>query len=231
MKLVIDGDILTYNVQIADTLNEAFNNISNQLNNGSVADVANINAMNTLRKTNNEFKFKDISLEFVKNELHNMNCKKAVGVDGLHPKLLQLAANYIAAPLAYMFNRSLKSSQIPMDFKRARITPIHKGGAFEIGNFRPISILPILSKILEKAVHLQLYEYLNNHKLLSQQQSGFRPLHSTATSVTHIVDFLLENMNYGQLTGGIFLDLKKAFDVIPLNLILAKLKYYGIRNN
>ena len=130
-----------------------------------------------------------------------------------------------------MFNRSLKSSQIPMDFKRARITPIHKGGAFEISNFRPISILPILSKILEKAVHLQLNEYLNNHKLLSQQQSGFRPLHSTATSVTHIVDFLLENMNSGQLTGGIFLDLKKAFDVIPLNLILAKLKYYGIRNN
>ena len=137
LKLVIDGGIITDNAQIADTLNEAFNNISNQLKNGSVADVANINAMNTLRETYKEFKFKDISLEFVKNELHNINCKKAVGVDGLHPKLLQLAAYYIAAPLAYMFNRSLKSSQIPIDFKRARITPIHKGGAFEISNFRP----------------------------------------------------------------------------------------------
>ena len=73
MKLVIDGDIIIDNVHIADTLNEAFNNISNQLNSGSVADAANINAMNTLRETNNEFKFKDISLEFVKNELHNMN--------------------------------------------------------------------------------------------------------------------------------------------------------------
>ena len=231
MKLVIDDDIITDNVQIADTLNEAFNNISNQLNNGSVPDAANINAMNTLPENKTEFKFKDISLEFVKKELDTINCKKAIGIDGLHPKLLQMAADYIAAPLTYMFNRSLKSSQIPQDFKRARITPIHKGGTFEISNFRPISILPILSKILEKAVHIQLYDYLNNHNLLSQQQSGFRPLHSTATSVTHIVDFLLENMNSGKLTGGIFLDLKKAFDVIPLNLILAKLKYYGIRNN
>ena len=66
MKLVIDDDIITDNVQIADTLNEAFNNISNQLNNGSVPDAANINAMNTLPENKTEFKFKDISLEFVK---------------------------------------------------------------------------------------------------------------------------------------------------------------------
>ena len=231
VKLVIEGNIITDAEEIASKLNVAFNEVSNRLNEGAPPSVRDINALDTLCQIDKEFKFKEISVEFVRNELENINCKKAVGVDGLHPKLLKLAVEYIAAPLAHIFNRSLITSDIPMDFKTARITPIHKGGAFEISNFRPISILPILSKILEKAVHKQLYDFLNNNKLLSKEQSGFRPLHSTATCVTHIVDFLLQNMDSGQLIGAVFLDLKKAFDVIPLHLILAKLSFYGIRND
>ena len=144
------------------------------------------------------------------------NCYKKIG------------AEYISEPLTFIYNRSLTTSDIPLDFVTATISPIHKGGTYEINNYRPISVLPVLSKILEKAVHKQ-YAHLDEHKLLSSHQSGYRPSHSTATCVTDIVDYLLENMNTGQVTGAILLDLKKAFDVIPHKKILEKLPYYGVR--
>ena len=85
-----------------------------------------------------------------------------------------------------------------------------------------------MSKILEKVVHTQLYKYLQEHKFLSQRQSGFRPKHSTATCLIEITDFLLNNLDSGVITGAIFLDLKKAFDVISHEILLSKLPYYGI---
>ena len=207
--LIINGEIVTDNSVIANKLNEAFNNVSERLGN-NICNNSDVNSMGTLFRKDTQFRFKDVTVEFVRKELLNIDCKKAVGLDGLHPKLLKLAAEFICRPLAFLFNKSLQTSEIPMDFKVARVTAIHKGGSYEIDNFRPISILPILSKILEKAVHTQLYSYLNDNKMLSPRQSGFRPSHSTATCVTDIIDYLLENMNDKQITGAISLDLKKS---------------------
>ena len=91
-----------------------------------------------------------------------------IGLDDLHPKLLKIAAPFIAQPLASLFNKSLSSGRFPSDFKRAKIIPVPKGNnTNDIGNYRPISLLSGVSKILEKAVHIQLYDYLQEHKLLS----------------------------------------------------------------
>ena len=163
--------------------------------------------MHTLNATEHEFKFSEISEEFVLNELQNLDVRKAVGVDGLNLRLLKTAAEFITKPLTVVFNWSISTGQLPHDFKVAKIVPIrpiHKGGSYEPQNFRPISLLPSLSKILEKVVHQQLYCYLNDTGLLSYRQSGFRPLLSTSTCLTEIVDFLLDNMNSRQLTGNIF---------------------------
>ena len=208
-KLVLNDDVITDSLKIVNTLNEAFNNVSERLGDSNRSRITDVNSMNTLSNTDKQFKFQEVTVEFVKNELLNIDCKKAVGIDGLHPKLLKLAAEYISVPISFLFNCSLQSSFIPMDFKMARISPIHKGGTYEINNFRPISVLPVLSKILEKAVHKQLYTYLNKNNMLSSQQSGFRPSHSTATCITDIVDYLLDNMNTKQITGSIFLDFNK----------------------
>ena len=131
--------------------------------------------------------------------------------------------------MTHLFNATLQTCTIPNDFKTARITPIHKGGSFDIDNFRPISVLPALSKILERAIHDQLYTYLNANKLLANCQSGFRPSHSTATCLTEISDYLRDKLDQKDIIGSIFLDLRKAFDVIPHNFILGKLVYYGIK--
>ena len=142
--------------------------------------------MHTLNATENEFKFSEISEEFVLNEIQNLDVRKAVGVDGLNLRLLKTAAKFITKPLTVLFNRSISTGQLPHEFKVAKIVPIHKGGSYEPENFRPISLLPSLSKILvlEKAVHQQLYCYLNDNGLLSDRQSGFRPLHSTSTCLS-----------------------------------------------
>ena len=111
---------------------------------------------------------------FVLKELLKLDVSKAVGIDDLPPKLLKIAAPHIVRVLTVLFNCSLSKGYVPHEFKVAKITPIHKGGnKMELTNYRPISILPTMSKIFEKAVHNQIYSYLNKHSLLSERQIRF----------------------------------------------------------
>jgi len=98
-------------------------------------------------------------------------------------------------------------------------------------NFRPISALTVFSKILERAVHCMVYSYLQEHSLLSPLQSGFRPLPSTCTCLTHLTNTLLENIDKGLLTGLIFLDLSKAFDTLDHSIMLDTLTSLGMNHS
>ncbi len=97
----------------------------------------------------------------------------------------------------------------------------------ETNNYRPISILPILSKLLE-IVHCSFSEYLKEHNLLTIAQSGFRRLHSTVTSLLPVTDRWLMNIDKGLVTGVVFIDLQKAFDTVDVNILLAKLPSFDI---
>jgi hypothetical protein len=89
--------------------------------------------------------------------------------------------------------------------ERAIVTPIFKDGLkTECGNYRPISVLPVISKILERAVHKQVYNHLQANSLLCNEQSGFREQHSTLTAITDVTDYILHNMDNGYLTGAVF---------------------------
>ena len=117
---------------------------------------------------------------------------------------------------------------IPSEWKHATVTPIHKSGSTtDAANYRPISTLPVFTKILERAVHSMVYSYLQENRLLSKYQSGYCPLHSTSTCLTDVTNKILYNMDKGQLTGMVFLDLSKAFDTIDHDLMLNKLISLG----
>ena len=108
------------------------------------------------------------------------------------------------------------------------VTPIHKAGTTtDAANYRPISTLPVFAKLLERAAHNMVYSYLQDNSLLTNYQSGYRPLHSTSTCLIDVTNSLLQNIDKGQLTGMVFLDLSKAFDTIDHDTMLNKLQDLG----
>jgi len=180
-------------------------------------------------ENNNQFGFDVVTPDFIFDQICQFSNNKSSGFDDTCIKLLKLSAPIICHPLAYICNLSIITSTFPSMWKKAKVTPIYKdGNRDEVSNYRPISVLPILSKILERAVHNQLYDYLVCNNILSPCQSGFRSNHSTNTTLLDVTDYILNNMNDGNVIGAIFLDLKKAFDTVDHDLLLKKMFSYGI---
>ena len=129
-----------------------------------------------------------------------------------------------------MFNTSIETSQFPNLWKLARITPIFKGGdRSDKSNYRPISILPVISRLFEKLIADQLYQYMNENDMFSSNQSGFRRLHSTLTCLLKNTDDWYSGLDLGKLVGLVFIDLKKAFDTVNHDILCHKLSYYSIQ--
>ena len=148
-------------------------------------------------------------------------------------RILKELAATIAPTLAYIYNLSLQTSVVPVDFKIARVTPVYKrkGTRTNVNNYRPISIIPTLGKILEKIVKDQLESYCNKLSLLSTFQHAYQKGKSTQTALHQIVDDILSNMDKGRVTAAVFLDLTKGFDTLSHKILLTKLYNFGVRSN
>ena len=111
--------------------------------------------------------------------------------------------------------------------KKAKLKPVFKKGSKDPKNYRPISLLPQLSKIIEKIIHGQVQNYLDDKKILYRYQSGFRSHHSTDTCLSYLSDKILQGFETGIFTGMILIDLQKAFDTIDHKIFLDKMAYIG----
>ena len=177
----------------------------------------------------NSFKFNVVEQLEVENMLRSLDISKSAGEDKISGKFLRDAAEVISSPLTYIMNLSLKSATVPDDFKLARVLPIYKNGNRNYeGNYRPVSILPVASKVLEKIVYNQMHKYLEQNNLIYAFQSGFRSAHSTDTALTFLADKLRANMDEGLYTGMVLIDLQKAFDTVDYTILTTKLNAIGI---
>ena len=185
--------------------------------------------LSLINPENHTFEFKEVTYQQIMKILQTTKPSKAAGIDKVPAKLIKDGANEIAAPLTFLINTSLQSGIFPTSEKIAIITPLYKSGdRTNIDNYRPISVLNIISKTVERAVYNQLSEYLEENNLLSDQQYGFRRKRSTRDAGTKLSDEIRENKDKSYVTGALFMDMRKAFDTVNHNCLLQKLVYYGI---
>ena len=152
------------------------------------------------------------------------------GIDDIDVKVVKHVISLISNPLASIFNDCLFNGTFPTKIKIARVTPIHKKGKQnDVNNYRPISVLPIFSKILEKCIYKRIIDFLDKHNILMKHQFGFRRGHSTATAILDLIHKINQAIDNKEYALTIFIDLTKAFDVIDHLILLRKLQYYGIR--
>ena len=171
------------------------------------------------------FKFVAVSEDEILRTIMSIPINKSPGPDKIYVRIIRDSLPYVLTPVTNIINSSLLSSTYPDSWKLAEVVPIPKEGNHEIAsNNRPISLLPILSKVCEKVALNQLTEYLNKYNLLSPCQSGNKRNHSTETINIDTTDRILKSMDQKKLTALILIDLSKAFDSIDHSILLRKLK-------
>lgn len=209
---------------------------------GSASDINNHFASAFYNQTNNvlidyynnnshsdaQFSFRLCSIKDVGDIIRNFKTN-ACGVDGISLIMLNYCCPHIEPYITHIINCCLELGHFPDLWKEALIIPLPKSNDVNcLSDLRPISILPILSKILEKIVHKQLFEFVNENNILHENQSGFRKGHSTSTALTRVVDDIAESTDKKKVTAVVLLDFSKAFDTISHELMYAKLKYFGL---
>ena len=174
----------------------------------------------------------DIKESVVKHYLHQLEVNKSPCPGGYHPKFLVESADQICKPLTKIFKDSLRNGVIPYQWKHARISAILKKGDKKLaGNYRPVSITSIICRLLEKIIRNSIVDFMSEYSLLSEFQFGFVKGRSTSLQLLKILNDWTESIENGKFSDCIYLDYQKAFDTVPHQRLLSKMKSYNISSN
>lgn len=220
------GNLVTDDKKRADIFNEYFATVFTTEDKSNIPEPEQV----FLGSVTDELVDIKITPEMVRSKLDELNVNKSSGPDGLHPKLLYEIKNEVAKPLAELFILSLESGTVPLEWKLAVVTPLHKkGNKNDPQNYRPISLTSILCKILESIIKDSIVEHLDKFSLVRDSQHGFRKGRSCLTNLLDYMEEVTCLLDDDKPVDVIYLDFAKAFDKVPHCRLLKKVRAHGIR--
>ena len=218
----------------AEIFRDFYSNLANNLRKGSQPHQINMEKQQsiiTTKKLNlrgKNFSFAPVAPATILKLLKQLNPAKSAGIDNLTGKFLKEGAPVLASPITDLVNLSISLSLFPDDCKIAKLKPMYKKEAkTKPKNYQPISLLPLLSKIIERIIHNQTQEFLDKNNILYKYQSGFWKHHSTDTCLSYLTDKVKIGFEERLLTGMVLIDLQKAFDTIDHSILLEKMSCLG----
>ena len=234
-RININGTVTNNKQNIINYLNDYFTNIGSNIMhkiNKSTSDNSNTYFTHFLRNlATSTFSFQLVTENEICEVIKCLNSKNSCGSDGISSKLIKYIFEELSMPLTVIINQIFTTGIFPDNLKTAKIHPLLKAGDPLLAtNYRPISLLTSISKIFEKIIFNQLTNYLSLNNILTDSQYGFRKNHSTQSAALELIDRLMISMDKGKTPLAIFLDFSKAFDTLDHEILLYKLKYYGIKD-
>ena len=182
------------------------------------------------KEISSSFKFDLTDIEYNRKVLKQLRSNPSAGYDGISVILLKYLAPALLPSLTLIINQSLVTGVFPNKLKLAKVTPLYKkGDVCIVDNYRPLSLLPSISKLFEKIVFNQLFQYFTKNRLFHNNQYGFRQEHSTEFAALELTDRVLFDIDNKKVSIAIFMDLSKAFDTLDHSILLKKLSYYGVK--
>ena len=226
--IIHNNETITDDHKIANSFNNFFVNVGSKLANRIPSS-----PISPSRYMKNQI-VNSIFLETVSPEklLQVIKCLKhsAVGYDELDAQHIKSSSSIILQPLLHICNLSFIHGVFPDGMKLAKVIPLFKSGnSMKVNNFRPVSILPILSKILERLMYNRLLKFIEEFNILYDFQFGFRKFHSTFMALASAVNHIVNALQFGKYFIGVYLDFSKAFDTLDHDILFFKLNHYGIR--
>ena len=215
---------------IANNFNEYFTNIGEELASKITDPVGKSHTDYLHSPCESRLNFTTVNENVVAKIIESLKTKSSCGDDGLSTKLLKEIKNEICSSITLIVNQMITTGIFPDSLKIAKIIPIFKKGDIEIiENYRPISILPAISKIFEKILSLQIHEYFQSKHLYYEHQYGFIKNRSTEQAALELIDRVITEIDKGEIPFNIYIDLSKAFDTLDHAILMDKLYYYGVQ--
>lgn len=212
------------------------NTFSNNFNHSSENDrSSSTEALNYLKRSvnriNNEMKWDSITPNEICVIVNKMPLKRSCGFDEIPITVIKDNIDILSEPLSYFYNECVREGIFPDQFKIAKILPIYKKDSkTDPKNYRPISLLPTLSKIFEKIIKSRLLTHLKLSSILNSRQYGYQGEIGTTDAIDTLLADVVEKLNEKERVAGLFLDLSSAFDLVDHKILIEKLEYYGVRN-